>query len=144
MYSSMRIYTILGNEWVKLMVVPTICSTSSVIIICLYMTIRHTEVPVVYVGFLYTAFNLLGILFWVSFEIVALVRATEDMVGILSSRKHKFLNWLPLPQKMYIRKAGKAAKPIRQDVGSIGEFSITVPFAVCDEILNQLLFSLTF
>ena len=70
----------------KFMVVPTIASATSTIIICFFVTIRHQEVPVWLVPvFFYVGITLFGIVFWICYQMVLVIRASEAVIGVLTS-----------------------------------------------------------
>ena len=115
-------------------------------ILCLYIPIRHHEVPALLrLCFLLVAAIILGVTFWWSYDVVLLTRASEEVLEKLKSfdknwREHGVSD---LQRLRYLKRA-KACRPVDIPIGIFGEFSLDVPVIMWDEILNQLLFLLSF
>ena len=132
------------------MLVPTIISTTSTIIICFYVTIRPDNVPfwLVVVVF-YIGITLFGIVFWACYQTILVIRGSEDIIRALTSLeigdwKEGRLGVTPMRLKKYIVTRGKATRPVNYRIGEFNDFTLDVPIGIWDEILNQLLFLLTF
>ena len=148
-YLKLQVFNELCRTWAKLMIVPTISSATSTIIICLYVTIRHEELPIGLVPFFfYVGMTLFGIVFWIAYQVILVIRASEAIIGVLTTVDKEGDNpgWMgvPLPPKKYIMKRGKATRPLGYRIGEFIEFSLDVPIGIWDEIVNQLLFLLSF
>ena len=115
-------------------------------ILCLYIPIRHHEIP----ALLRLCFPLVGIVivvvsFWWSYDVVLLTRASEDVLGKLRSFDYNWReNGISDIQRLRYLKRAKACRPVNIPIGTFGEFSLDVPVIMWDEILNQLLFLLSF
>ena len=87
----------------------------------------------------------LGVVFWLSFDIVLVVRGSEEVLGKL---RDFGVNWRETEvsdlQRLRCLKTAKACRPLRVPVGIFGELSFDIPVIMWDEILNQLLFLLSF
>ena len=144
-YMPLKIFNAASRNWVKFMINPTIFSTSSSIIVCFYVTLRHTEIPTyIYVGFPYVGVSLLALIFWLSYEVTMLIRSTDAIVGTLTSTEDDYFRELPKQQKQFLVKLGKSTRSFSYPMGDFMDFSLDVPAGIWDEIINQLVFLLTF
>ena len=147
-YLRLQIFTEICSMWIKLMVVPTIFSVTSTIITCLYVTIRNEGLPEwLVLLFFYVGITLFGNVFWIAYQAILVIRASEATIGVLTSIQYEnsgHHNHVPLVIRKYIVKRGKATKPLSFRIGEFTEFSLDVPMSIWDEILNQLLFLLSF
>lgn len=112
------------------------------VVLCLYIPIKHPEIPAILSGsFFVVGLVTQGVIFWTSYDIVQVIRASEQVMGQLHSisSRNKQLEYL-----RYFSKRSKALWPVNLPIGSFGKFSIEVPIIMWDEILNQLLFLLGF
>ena len=131
--------------WVKFMLPPTISSVSVAVIVSTFVSIRFTELPLVfYVIFPYTAFTLMLVLFWACYDIVRLIRASEDVMGQLLSHNATYLRSMSRAERMKVLKRAKAMKILEFPIGEFSEFSLTLPVNIWDEIINQVVFLLSF
>ena len=143
-YVKLQVHVTITNNWLMFMIVPTIVSVASGIIVCFYITIRHTELPIYsYAIYTYTGVNLSGLLFWRAYELIMTIRASEAIVSTLSSTTEQYYQESPAKQKLYIRKLIRPTRAIFFRIGIFMDFSLDVPVGIWDEILNQLLFLLT-
>ena len=127
------------------MLPPTIFGVSEGVIVTTFVTIRYTELPLIlYMIYPSIALDRMFVIFWMCYEAVLLVRASEEIVGQLASHDAKFLRPLPRALRMEVLKVAKAMKPIEIPLGHFAKFSISLPIAIWDEILNQVLFLLSF
>ena len=119
---------------------------SAAAILCLYIPLRHQEIP----ALLRLSFPLVGIIvliicFWWSYDVVLLIRASEEVLEKLKSFDHNWReNGISDIQRLRYLKRAKACRPVNIPIGTFGEFSLDVPVIMWDEILNQLLFLLSF
>ena len=144
-YQSLQVYNAIVINWVKLMVVPTIFCLSIAIIACLFTSIRHTELPILtYLMFPYTAVSVLILLFWVCFEAIKIIRASEAILGTLGALECGTGNRMTKQEMLYIRKKSKATRTLGYRLGNFGDFSLDVPVGTWEEIVNQLFFLLTY
>ena len=82
-YVRLQVHVAIANDWIMFMIVPTIVSVASSIIICLYITIRHTELPIyLYILFPYVGANLFCLLFYLAYEVMMMIRASEAVYWI--------------------------------------------------------------
>ena len=144
-YQSLQVYNAIAIDWIKLMVVPTIFSLSIAIIACLFISIRHAELPILtYLMFPYTGVSLLILLFWICFEVIKIIRASEEIIVKLGTRECGTGNTMTKLEMLYIQKKSKATRALGYRMGNFGYFSLDVPVGTWDEILNQLFFLLTY
>ena len=143
-YVRLQVHVAIANDWIMFMIVPTIFSVSTSIIICLYITIRHPELPIyLYILFPYVAANLFSLLFYLAYELMMMIRASEAVLDTLSSTEGQYYQAASIQQRLYIRKLAKSTRPLSFRMGIFMNFSLDVPVGIWDEILNQLLFLLT-
>ena len=146
-YLRLQVFHQLCRAWIKLMVVPAMATATSAIIICFYVTIRHQEVPPWLVPlFTYVGVSLFGTVFWITYQAMLVIRTSEAIIGALTTVDDPMLGSMrvPLTLQKYIAKRGKATRPLNIRIGAFMEFSLDVPIGIWDEILNQLVFLLSF
>ena len=143
-YYLVQVYATVANSWIKFMIVPTIFGLSSVIIILIYITLRHTDIPIlIYIGVACTGFSLLILLFWFALETISCIQSAEAIVATLNTKDQPYFLELPPMEWRYLTKYGKATRQLVFDIGDFTDYSIAVPITIWDEILNQLIFILT-
>ena len=148
-YVQLQVFHQLCLIWVKVMTPTNVASITCSIIVCLYATIRHNDVPPFLIPvFSYVGITLFGIVFWVCVQIIDVSKASEALIGTLTviSVDTGNENGISDPQKLkkYIVKKGKATRPMKFRFGDFMDISINVPIGVWEEILNQVLFLLSF
>ena len=144
-YYLLQIYFCLCNSWVKFMIVPAILAICSSIVIALYISLRHTEIAIlIYLAFVGVGVTLFILLFWFSFEVIAVIRSTEAIVATLNTRDQAYFLQLSPMEQRYLTKFGKTTRQAVFEIGDFVEYSIDCPIGYWDEILNQLIFLLTF
>ena len=147
-YVELQVFNELSRTWVKLMLVPTIASVTTTIIVCFYVTIRHEDLPAILIANVaYVGVALLGILFWIFQQMIGVMRISEAVIAALTtitpngSDNGRNPGW---ELKHYIVRRGKATRKLHFRVGEFTEASLDVSVGIWDEILNQLLFLLSF
>ena len=144
LYICIELYNRICFVWVKFAWPPIIFCSSLMIIIPTFVSIRYTDLPVFcFIAFPTTAITIMVVLFWVFYEIVCNTRDSEDILGQLRSQEAPFLREIPIAMRMRAFKRAKAMRAIEFPVGTFADFSITVPVAVWDEIVNDVVFLLT-
>ena len=85
-YVQLQVFNHLLARWMKVMLVPTIISATSTIIVCFYVTIRNNDVPgwIVFT-FFYVGATIFGIVFWMSYQLILGILASEAVIGLLAS-----------------------------------------------------------
>ena len=72
------------RRWYVLVMFPDLVNFAGGAILCLYTPIRHPEVPAILnLCFLLVGIVILGVLFWLSYDIVLVVRGSEEVLGKL-------------------------------------------------------------
>ena len=128
-----------------IMIVPGIFSTSSSIIIAIFVTVRYTEIPIlIYKGAALIWFSFVIISIWFEFEVLTVIRSLEDIVQMLNNIDQPYFLQLPIKLRLYLSKSGKATRPAIFNIGDFTYYSIGVVKSMWDEIINQLIFLLTF
>ena len=145
LYICYELYSRVCNVWLKFMLPPTIFSVSLTIIVTSFVSIRYTELPFLfYILFPITAFTLMLIILWISYDAVCITRDSEDILRQLSASEAPYLRSTPRRAKAEIMKRVRAMRVVGFPIGEFAVFSIDVPIAVWEEILNQVLFLLSF
>lgn len=133
------------RRWIALVLLPTFLNCGCGLIICLYIPIQHPEVPLALNAcFLWVGAVILTIIFWGSYDFVLVIRASEEVIGKLASFDNRRDSGISGLQRQRFLKRAKACRPLEVPIGTFGEFSLEVPVIWWDEILNQLLFLLSF
>ena len=145
LYNYVQCHHRVAHTWMKFMSPPTLAASSTTVIITTFVSIRYTELPLIfYIFFPNTAFNNMLIIFWVCYDVVLLIRASEDIMGQLLSHHADYLKPMPRAMRVRILKRARAMKVLEFPLGDFGEFSLNLPVAIWEEILNQVLFLLSF
>ena len=140
----LRIYCVLLNEWLRLLLIPTIFTLRTGISFCLYIVLRHGGIS----GWLvviasYVGLTMLGMFMAQSYDAVTGLILMEDVVQTLKSTRERYFRDMTVRRRLYFVKLGRAVRAPRFDVGSFMEFSIEIPLAIVDEVIGQLLFLLS-
>ena len=136
-----RVYSV----WFKFQGPPTILSVSVAVIITAFVSIRYTDLPLIlYIFYPNTAFNLMLIVFWLFYDTVRIVRASDEIIGRLQSENAGYLRPLPRAMRIQVLKRAKVMKEIEFPLGNYSEVTLNLPIAMWEEILNQVLFLLSF
>ena len=146
-YVELQVFNELSRTWAKLMLIPTIVSVTCTIIICFYATIRHEDLPAVLIpAFVYVGAVLLGIVFWIAKQALSAIRTSEAVIANLTSVKTDQAGNENIGQELknFIVRRGNATRKLFYMVGNFMEVSSDVPICMWDEILNQVLFLLSF
>ena len=146
MYILLYLHTKTLHYFHMLIHFPNVVNLSAGAILCLYIPIRHHEVPALLrLCFLLVGAIILGVAFWWSYDVVLLMRASEE---VLENLKAFDENWrkkgISDVQRLRFLKRAKACRPAAIPIGTFGEFSLDVPVIMWDVILNQLLLLLSF
>ena len=146
LYVVLEVHMKIFRPWAWLVIFPILVNFGCGALICLYIPIKHPEVPLILSAcFLLVAVIILGVIFWTSYDAVLVIRGTEELLGKLRTfhdrRSDASCRSETLRQQLL--KRAKACRPVEIPVGSYGEFSLDVPVIMWDEILNQLLFLLS-
>ena len=145
LYICYELYNRVCYVWMKFMLPPTICSVSIVIIVTTFVSIRYTELPFMYyIFFANTAFTLMLIIFWMSYDAVLITRDSEDILGQLLSYEAPYLRSMSRREKIEVLKRARAMRAVDLPIGEFADFSINLPVTIWEEILNQVLFLLSF
>ena len=88
-YERLQVFHLVAAKYYKALLLPTIFTLSASITITVYVCLRDNGLPWWLFGFfLYLSFSLLMCTFWFSFQLVMVVRASEDVVGVHPLRKN--------------------------------------------------------
>ena len=146
-YVILEVHVKVLHQWIALVLFPALVNAASGVIIALYIPIRHPEIPTLLnLCILVFAALLLVIAFSTSYDIVLVTRACEEVLGKLKTfgcEQENGNDISPLQRLRFIKRA-KACRCVEILIGTFGVFSLDVPVILWDEILNQLLFLLSF
>src|SRR4051794_28650430 len=97
----LKVYHTAESLWVKSTIFLTVFSISSTIVLCLYVTVRETDLPLLmYVVYPYTGAVCTVALFWMCYEIIMVQRTSEAVVGTLNSTMDPYFAGLSRTDKM--------------------------------------------
>ena len=103
MYSYLLHHNRVVQIWFRFMLPPTVSSVSLGVIITTFVSIRYTELPLIfYVFYPYTAFTLMFVIFWVCYDTVLVVRASEHVMGQLLSHDVEYLRPMIINQVLFL------------------------------------------
>ena len=144
LYICMELYTRICFVWIKFAWPPTLFSVSLTIVFAAFVSIRYADLPFVYyVAFPTVALGLMVSMFVGFYELVLSTRDSEEILGQLRSLDAAYLCGIPLTLRKRLLKRAKALRTVELPVGEFADFSVTVPIALWDEMVNQVVFLLT-
>ena len=146
LYVTLEVQMKMYYYWSYIITFPLLVNFGFAVIICLYVPLGRPEVPAwLSFSFLLVGATSVGVIFVWTYDIVLVGRASEEVLGKLKSFH---VDWRErgisdLQRRRFLKRA-KACRPIQIPIGSFGDVSLDVPVIMWDEILNQLLFLLSF
>ena len=144
-YICYELYNRVCYVWVKFMLPATIFSVSLTTIVTTFISIRYTELPFMYyIFFVNTAFTLMLIIFWLCYDLVLITRDSEGILSQLLSYEAQHLRHMPKAIKTQVMKKARAMRVIEFPIGDFADFAISLPIAIWEEIVNEVLFLLSF
>ena len=146
LYVTLEVQMKIYLYWAFVIMFPFLFNMGVGAIICLYIPLGLPESPAwLSFCFLFLAAVILGVVFWMAYDMVLVARASEEVLRrIKSFNEHWRENGISDLQRLGLLKRAKAMRPIGVPIGEFGEMSLDVPVIMWDEILNQLLFLLSF
>ena len=127
------------------MLPPALLSASLTVIITSFVSIRCTTLPLLfYFMFPYFAFTVLLTTFWVIYDAVLITRDSEYVRGKLLSYDSSHLRRMSKHERTLVMKRAKALQVTEFPIGDFADISLTLAFVIWDEIVNQVLFLLSF
>lgn len=143
MYVQLELFHRIGQVWIRFYFPPWLLSLSSTVIVTMFVTLRYTELPLIfYVFFPYTAVTLMILIFWQSYDMFRAIRASEDTLGGLGQHGASYFQGMTKPKRLETMKRSKAMRPLVFYVADT-EFSLNLPINTWDEIVSQTLFLLS-
>ena len=144
LYICQELYSRTCYVWMKFMLPPTFLSISVAIIIAALISVRFTELPFhFYIIFPFLAFMGMFSIFWMAYDIVLITRDSEYMRGQLLSHESTHLRRMSKYERTRVVMRAKAMRVTEFPVGNFADFSLNLPIAVWDEVVNQVLFLLS-
>ena len=145
LYICQELFNNICHPWFKFILPLEVFSLSSGVIITAFISIRYTQLPIYYhFFFANTAISLIVIMFWSCYDFLQITRDSEDVKGQLLSFEAPHLREMSKAERTRVVKRAKAMRAIETPVGIFADFSISLPLALWDEIVNQVLFLLSF
>ena len=146
LYIVLEVHIKMFRCWMTIVFFPVLVNFGCAVIICLYIPLGRPEVPAwLSFCFLFVAVVSLGVIFWMVYDMVLIARASDDVLGKLKTfTGDSGENGISDLQRLGFVKRAKACRPIEIPIGTFGDASLDVPVIMMDEILNQLLFLLSF
>ena len=143
MYVQLETFNRIGQVWVRFYFPPFLVAASCAVILTSFVTIRYTELPlIVYVIFPYTAIIVMIIIFWQSYDMLRIIRASEHIMGGLWKHEAPYFHKMARAERIEMMKRSKAMRPLGFPVAD-SEFSLNLPIDTWNEIVNQTLFLLS-
>ena len=140
----MELYNRICFVWVKFAWPPVLFSIAVTIVNATFVSIRYTDLPFIYYMIYPTSAVGLGIIIFLGcYELVITSRDSEEILGQLRSLDAPYLRGMPIAARKRLLKRGRALRAIELPVGEFADFSLTVPIALWDEMVNQLMFLLS-
>ena len=137
----LRLYTV----WIKLELPPTMLAVAIAITISAFVSICYTDLPpIIYLVYPNTAFTLMLMIFWICYDGVRIMRASGEVIDGPRSANAGYLRPSSRAMRMQVLKRAKVMREIEFAVGEFTIVTLNLPIAVWEEILNQVLFLLSF
>ena len=144
LHTCTEVYNRILDPWYKFIVPSAFLGAGTLVTVALYVSIRHTELPIlVYMFFPYLAILVGAVMFSMCWDGIIVLRASEDLVSTLRSTAPAYILRLAPSERAYSMMRAKAARTSFFHVGIFADFSFDVTIAIAEEILNQLLFLLS-
>ena len=145
LFICLELHSRIGYIWMKNVLPPAIFSVSLGIIICMFVSIRHTELPIyLYLVFPYVGITDFLIIFWMSYDIVLITRDFEYIRGQFLCHDAPYLVQKTKWDRKHVMMRARAMRVVEFPLGDFADFSFNLPIAVWDEVVNQVLFLLSF
>ena len=145
LYNTLLLHNKLFASWFSVTICPVLVSLCACITIFFYVAIANENMPgILNFMFWYSAFLIAGIVFWTLFEIVGVITSAQVLLQRLEQTDGLSIKGSSKLENKYIDCKVKSMRPISFPAWKFGEVSISVPEGCWDEILNQLLFLLSF
>ena len=145
LYVCQELYNNICYAWIAFILPLIIFSLSLTIIVTGFISIRFTELALhYYFFFANTAISLMIVMFWSAYDFLLITRDSEEVKGQLLSYEAPHLRGMSKAERIRVMKRAKAMRLIETRVGDFADFTISVPLAIWDEIINQVLFLLSF
>ena len=143
-YEGLQVFHSVAAQYTRFFLLSTFVGVATTIIVCFYVSIRDSELPlIIYILFLIAGVTMFFWLFWYAYQVVMMVRVAEEIVGIFTAAPYKHYKELLREEKKYLMRKGRATRPLGYRMGNFADFSLDVPVATWEEIVNQLLFLLS-
>jgi len=144
MYVELELFNRIVQEWIRYYFPTWLLGLSAAVIVATFLSIRYTEVPLmIYILFPYYASNIMLVIFWQSYDMLRVIRASEDILGSLWRHDAPYFRGMTRAKRVELMKRSKAMRPVAFPVAD-SEFSLNLPIGTWDEIINQILFFLSF
>ena len=139
-----QVYNKVLDVWYKFVDPSSLLMGGTIIVLGLYVSLRHTELPVlIYYFFPYIATFFAAILFDLCHDGVLVIRASEYTLSALRSSDGAHFVSIKVEDRMAMLKGARALRPAFFSMGEFTEFNMNVPVGIWDEILNQIMFLLS-
>lgn len=143
LYMRLTVFNRIVHVWMQRSAAPVIFAFASTIVVALFVSIRFTDLPfIIHTFFTLFSFTGISVLFWLLNEMVRIVRLSEGILADLQSPRAHYLAHLSKMERTNVLKKAKAMRPLVFPIGDC-EFTISLPIATWDEILNQTVFLLS-
>ena len=140
----MEIYGRIFSKWLKYTICPTLFFGGSGVVVFLYVTFRHTNLPLgIYLAFPYCVLTVMGLLVWLSYDANRVIQSSREICLKLQSVQSPCFNGLTKSQREKVVRRALASRPCAFPVGIFSNFSLTVPIKMWEQILNQLVLLLS-
>ena len=120
--------------WAFVMMFPFIVNMGGGAINCLYIPLGRPESPAwLSFCFLFVSAVILGVVFWMTYDMVLVARASEEVLRRIKSFDERWReNGISDLQRLGLLKRAKALRPIEVPIGAFGAMSLDVPVMMWD------------
>ena len=143
-HEKLGIFHVVAASYIGFFITPALFGCSSFVIVAFYVSIRNVGLPWwLYLLLLFTSVTTFLIIFWFTYQLVLVMRASEDIVEVLKTTPDKYFGVLGVSERNYSTRKARATRAFGYRMGNFGNFSLEVPIVMWEEIWNQLLFLLS-
>ena len=144
MYVQLELFNRIFQVWIRFFFPTWLLGYATCVVIALFVAIRYTELPfILYIVFPYSAGSVAVLMFWQSFDMLRAGRESEDILGVLLQQQAPYLRNKTRRERVEVMKRARALRPVTFPLADC-EFSMSVPMGAWEEILNQVVFLLSF
>ena len=145
LYITMSVYYSIGGAAAKTLTTPLVLAGCIGVIVPGFLSFKNFKLPIILVLFCpFSALTAALLVFGQTYEAVQFTRESEEMIARLLSTHQLYGKSMSKREMDVMMKRAKAFRPIKVPIGGFCYASMGVIQVCWEEILNQILFLLSF